>query len=139
MSMKRRSSNATESTSEIRKDRSITESKPEPATSTESRTTTPSTSEETNPVTDKTAGRLPREDKKAVTSENFRDPKEVLKEMKTKISEKVVESSTKATAIVKELVTEHAICPSCHEKRYKPEQVGTTVVCINCRASVVLR
>ncbi len=117
MSRQRRDRDATESTSKTWKNRPA--SRPtQDADSTESRPPTPSTSEEPDPVKDETTGGSAGEDKKEV------------------------KSSTKAAAIVmpaKKILQEFAICPRCHEKRYKPEQAGTTVTCMNCRASVVLR
>jgi len=115
MSRQRRSRNASESTSETRKDRSSAGSTSDSA-KTESRTPTPSAREETDPVTDETAGRSAGEDKKEVAAE----------------------SSTRAAAIVKQPVRKRAVCPKCHERRYKPEQVSTKVKCINCRNVVVL-
>jgi hypothetical protein len=105
-----------ESTSEAGEDRT---SPSERSARSEPRPATPSASEETSAVTSEDTGRSAEEDKK-----------------------EIAETTTKATAIVKptsEPVREFSVCPRCHERRYKPEQVGTTVKCINCRASVVLR
>jgi hypothetical protein len=107
--------NATESTRKAREDRANTRDSSAPASGA---TATTSTSKETNPVKDETAGRSTREDSKEIT-----------------------ESSTKAAAIVVQAKIperKFAVCPRCHERRYRSEQVGTIVKCINCRASVVL-
>ena len=114
MSRQRRSRNAKESTSETREDRSGARSTSDSA-ETESRPTTPSASEETSAVTSEDTGGSAGEDKK-----------------------EVVETSTKATAVLKLPVRKNAMCPKCHERRYKPEQADTRVKCMNCRCSVVL-
>lgn len=115
---KQEKANAPENAREAREDRTARRSTQD-SDSAESQSRVPSTSEETDSVTDKTSGGSSGEDQKEV----------------------VAETSTKAAAIVKPApkpVRKFAMCPKCHEKRYKPEQVGKTVTCINCRASIVL-
>ena len=117
MSRPRRRRNAEDSTREAGEDRS---GAPARRPETESHAETPSTSEEADPLTSEDTGGSAGEDKKEVVA---------------------AESTTKAAAIVKTPKPKRAaaVCPHCHERRYKPEQIGTTVKCINCRVSVVLR
>ena len=104
---------ATESTSKTGEDWTDTG---DPQAPTSSAAGAPSPSEETDPVTDETAGRSTDEDKK-----------------------EIVETTTKAAAIVKPKVkVGPPMCPHCHERRYPQELKGKKIKCTNCRTMQTL-
>ena len=114
MSKQRRIRDATKCTSKTGEDRPG--ARPEQAEA-ESRTPAPASSKEADPIADETAGRSTDEYKK-----------------------EVVESTTKAAAIVKPKVkVGPPTCPRCHERRYSQELKGKRVKCTNCRTMQVLK
>jgi len=131
MPRKRRSRNATESTSKASQDRTDPRDSQAPAGGPAE---SASSSEETSTVKDETSRGLADNDQKeiTITAKDMRDPKEYLEEIKSKI----VESSTKAAAVVAK--PKKATCPVCDENRYDASLIGDTVKCINCRRGVVL-